>query len=108
MFDEYDCGHSMKYDKTINVYNNSITETIIDDFIKDNNIDTEIYHNKILKKELFETIINGKIALKILDNRKLTKLGFRIFHYECECENCNDDNYKHKCYLINIWRAHYI
>lgn len=103
MFDKYDCGHNMKYDKIINIYNNTIVDVVVNDFIRDNCIDIEIYNNKIFKKELFETIMNGKVALKILDDRKLTKLGFRIFHYENE--NVNDENYKNKCYLVNIWRA---
>lgn len=108
--DEYDSSHFNEYDYIIDFYKNSNIQTVIKKIYKDTKCETDCKYDYMSQKEeneklstqIIKTIFTLKEALNVLENRYITNIGSRVFHYIIEEENARPVL---KCYLIQVWRS---
>lgn len=108
--DEYDSRHYNEYDHTINFYKDSNIERVIKEFYKNMNCETDYKYdymsqeeeNEKLSRQITKSIFTLKEALNILEDRYITNIGSRVFHYIITESNTRPVL---KCYLIQVWRA---
>lgn len=110
--DEYDSRHFSDYDYTINFYKDSNIAYKIKDFYRNNDCDTDYTYapysmsqfeeNEKLSSQITKTIFTLRDALNVLENRYITNIGSRVFHYIITEP---DTQPVLKCYLIQVWRS---
>jgi hypothetical protein len=94
--DEYDTAHKIDYDRIINVYANDNISFIIQKVLLDYNLNA--IECEYLTENICNTITSLRNGLNILDNRIMTNIGARIFHY-------HRGDSAPKSYLVQVWRG---
>jgi len=97
--DEYDTTHKTTYDEIINIYADDSIDKVIEDFFKKKHFSNSIA-NTLLAKEIDHWAANMRGTLNSLNNRYVTNVGFRLFHYVQV-----GFVVEKKSYLIQVWRG---
>ena len=88
--DDYDLGHKISYNFTINVYNGDNINNVISEFLVQNALDP--MSNEYLIENIVNSINSLRNGLTILDSRNITNIGSRI-------------HFKTNWILIQVWRG---
>ena len=114
MFDIYDSPHTHDNYKVINFYSHtSNISSVLKTFFEENSFssNTNTYpkyymdqttENEKLKDDITRAIYNSIDGLKILDQRNITMIATRIFHYIIS-DNPLETPQEH-LYIVQVWR----